>query len=149
MNHTRTITHPDGRREIIRVFDTQALQSWSADDPHAYEHSIIWLRDVSALDYVRVATIKTARSRQGRLRAGEGQITIVGYSRLTDDAPPDSVTKAYVRRIFFLSDQDARANMNSFPADAVDPNSLAPGVEGQPPRPVKSELGYPYYLRHA
>ena len=149
MNNTRTITHPDGRREVIRVFDTQSLEEWSPEDPHAFEHSIIWLRDISGLDYVRVATVRTAQSRQGRLRAGDGRITVVGYSRLTDDAAPDSTTKAYVRRIFFLREEDMRGNMNTIPRDVLDPNSLAPGESGKPPQPVKNDVGYPYYLRHA
>ncbi len=145
MIDTRTVNYGDGRLEVARLINDRNIDQWDRRDPLAFESSIIWTRDISALDFVRVATVRNARSRRGALRLDDSRLTVVGYSKLTDDAPTDPKTHHYTRRVFYLRDEDSRLNMNAFPRGAIDPSSLSPGAKGLSPQ--ASESGYPYYLR--
>ena len=131
MIKTRTIRRTDGRVEIMRVLSTDALDGWSREDPLAYEKSIVWTEDITGLDYVRVTTIHSARSRRGPLQAG-GKIRVVGYAKLTANAPrnPDGTT--YSRRMFYIKIDEGDATGR--PADAVDPRSVLPGMPGRSAR---------------
>ncbi len=144
MIDTRTVNYGDGRQEVARLINDRNMNQWDSRDPLAYESSIIWTQDISALDFVRVATVRNARSRRGALKLDDSRLTVVGYSKLTDDAPTDT-THHFTRRVFYLRNEDSRLNMNAFPRGAVDPNSLMPGGTGNSPH--ASENGYPYYLR--
>ncbi|MDP7015261.1 MAG: DUF6009 family protein [Pirellulaceae bacterium] len=146
MINTRTISHHDGRQEVVRVINETSLESWDCQDPFAFEQSIVWNEDVSNLDFVRVALVKNARSRRGRIRLDHrGISTVLGYSKLTVDAPLDPSTGGYSRRVFFLKEEDERLNMNAIPHNAIDPQTILPGRAGAPPK--ADEGGYPYYLR--
>jgi hypothetical protein len=127
MIKTRTIRRPDGKTEIMRVLSPDALDGWSREDPLAYEKSIVWTEDITSLEYVRVTTIHSARSRRGPLQAA-GKVRVVGYAKLTSNAPrnPDGTT--YSRRMFYVKSDEASSS--SRPQDAVDPRSVLPGLPG-------------------
>jgi hypothetical protein len=146
MTKTRSIPLPDGGEEIVRILDDQLLNTWRRDNPLAFEKSIVWLQPLDTLDFVRVATIRTAKSRRGPLRCSAG-IRILGYSKLTPDAPFNPQTKAYTRRVFYLTDSDSELNLNQFPKGALDPQTILPGVAGTAPSREQSERGYPWWLR--
>jgi len=145
MLNTRIVNNDDGSREIIRVLDTQTLGSWSPQRPLAFEKSVVWLRPIENLDFVRVALLRGALSRRGPLVA-EGAGVVVGYTKLTTDAPRDPSTGAFTRRLFYLKDEDSLLNMNQFPPNAIDPRTILPGVVGEPPKVEELERGYPWYL---
>jgi hypothetical protein len=148
MIKTRTQYRADGSCEIIRILDQQVLGRWSPGKPLAFEKSVVWLKPLEGLDFVRVALIANARSRRGPLLCGGGQIAL-GYSKLTVDAPRHPDTGGYVRRIFYLKEKDSQLNMNQFPPDAIDPRTVLPGFAGDPPRVEEWERGYPHYMRRA
>lgn len=126
MVKVRTKQHADGRVELIRVLT--ADDSWSAEDPLAYESSIVWLEDIDALPFVRETIAVGVRSRSGKLRAtGVGRV--VGYAKLADDAPMDPETRGFRRRFFFLKDKDRSGER--IPRQAVDPRTVLPGVPGR------------------
>jgi len=132
MVKTRMISHPDGRCEIVRVLSADDLESWSDNDPLAYEKSVVWLEDVTALPYVRVVEVRCAKSRRGRLRLSSAE-RVVGYSKLMADAPRDPRTKRFTRRLFYLKDGDSAGLAP--PEHAVDPGTVLPGIHGdRPPR---------------
>lgn len=148
MINTRRVSSPDGGEEIIRILDDRLLDQWQRDNPLAFEKSIVWLRPLETLDFVRVAMVRNAKSRRGPLLCS-ANVTILGYSKLTLDAPFDPATKAYTRRLFYLTDSDYGLNMNQFPADSLDPNTILPGAAGSPPDLKKTERGYPWWLCRA
>lgn len=146
MFKTRTVKRKNGGREIIRVIDEKLLGSWSESNPIAYEKSVVWLEPIDGLDFVRVAVIPTARSRRGPLMV-QGAGMVLGYTKLSDDAPRNPVTNLYTRRVFYLKESDSNLNMNQFPRGAVDPRTILPSLEGDPPR--LEERGYPAYMSRA
>jgi hypothetical protein len=148
MINTRRISRPDGREEIVRILDDRLLDKWKRDNPLAFEKSIVWLRPLETLDFVRVATIRTAKSRRGPLHSLTG-ITILGYSKLTLDAPLNPQTRTYTRRIFYLTENDSELNANQFPKGALDPQTILPGVAGSAPDLAKVERGYPWWACRA
>lgn len=129
---TRRIRHQDGRMEIVRVLSTEDLIAWSDEDPLAYEKSIVWLEDVKELDYVRVVQVSCAKSRRGPLAVNSGE-RVIGYAKLMPDAPRDSKTQRFARRLFYLKDADRTDTSRSVPKAAVDPRTVLPGVSGDSP----------------
>jgi len=120
----------DGRREVIRLLSADSMDGWSMDDPLTYEKSIIWLRDISDLPFVRVKWVHKARSRRGPLYLGAGGET-VGYSRLTPDAPRDPTTGGYIRRVFYRLESDDAIELlpgDALPESAIDPRTIVPGA---------------------
>ncbi|MFV1963805.1 MAG: DUF6009 family protein [Pirellulaceae bacterium] len=132
MVKTRSVRYPDGRCEIIRVLSADDLADWSDDDPLSYEKSVVWLEDVTSLPYVRVAEVRCARSRRGRLRLSSRE-RVVGYSKLMADAPRDPATKRFTRRLFYLKDTDVDSSEDPAPEHAVDPGTVLPGTRGKRP----------------
>jgi hypothetical protein len=145
MMNTRVMKNRDGSQEIVRVLDDDSLGCWSPQRPLAFEKSVVWLRPLESLDFVRVALVRRARSRRGPLVA-DGAGVVVGYTKLTTDAPRDPKTGAFCRRLFYLRDEDSQLNMNQFPPDAIDPRTVLPGIAGDPPNIQEVERGYPWYL---
>ena len=133
MMETRNILHNDGRLEIRRVISADNLGDWDKDNPLAYERSIVWIRPVLDRQYVRTAFVKNARSRRGPLlTANEDQI-VVGYSKLTADAPMQGNDSLYYqRRVFYLMHEDlqGKADVRSN-ANLVRPESILPTQWGQ------------------
>ncbi|MCA9224837.1 MAG: hypothetical protein KDA47_04465 [Planctomycetales bacterium] len=144
---TKTFLRPDGVTEVHRVLNESVLGNWSSQDPLSFEKSIVWLEPLDSLDFVREAVVDNARSRRGPL--GSPNMIVLGYSKLTPDAPRDPVTGAYTRRLFYWKPSDAQRNMNDFPADAVDPRSVLPGQRGELPHAVEFDRAYPPALRRA
>lgn len=128
---TNTIHHDDGRIEIERVIDEDVMKSWTEWNPLAYEASIVWLEDVSELDYLRAQWVDYCQGRRNEL-IPESKGRILGYSRLTVDAPQNPRTGYYTRRVFFLLDgENGKVGPGQKPPDGtVDPNSILPSVFG-------------------
>ncbi len=122
-----------GGYELIRLLSPQELHGWSTEDPLSYEKSIVWLEDVNALPFVRVHVVRSARSRRGPLHwQGDGRV--VGYSKLTPNAPRHGASDAYIRRVFYLRSSDGALSPESgVPRGAVDPRTVKPGCAGVPP----------------
>ena len=129
---TRRIQHQNGRVEIVRVLSTEDLIAWSDDDPLAYEKSIVWLEDITKLGYVRVVRVCCATSRRGPLVLNSGA-RVVGYAKLMPDAPRDTKTQRFARRLFYMKDLDREDVNRTIPATAVDPRSILPGIVGKVP----------------
>ena len=144
MINTRRISRPDGGEEIVRILDDHLLHQWQRENPLAFEKSIVWQRPLETLDFVRVAMIRNAKSRRGPLLCST-DVTILGYAKLTPDAPFDPQTKSYTRRLFYLSESDFELNMNQFPAGSLDPQTILPGAVGTTPDLKEIERGYPWW----
>jgi hypothetical protein len=127
---TRIRQLKDGAQEIIRLLSPEEMEGWSNDDPLSYEKSIVWLYDISKLRYVRSRMVEAAVSRRGPIYLGE-DARVVGYSKLTPNAPRHPETRGYVRRVFFLKPSDMDEHRTSIPEAAVDPRTILPGVVGQ------------------
>ncbi|MFF4369399.1 DUF6009 family protein [Streptomyces sp. NPDC001594] len=117
----------------------------------AQECRLVWLEDISALDYVR-QSLERLPNRQGKPpyhRDGR----MVGYAVLGPDARPSRASGTFLRRVFWLlpHDRDQQPDGSyafSSPSEAVDPRTLVPGKPGRrtqrsagPPSPVMRELG--------
>ena len=126
---TRIRELKDGAQEIIRLLSPDEMEAWSKDDPLSYEKSIVWLSDVSKLPFVRVKTVYAALSRRGPIYLGQGA-HVVGYSKLTSNAPRNPESNGYVRRVFYLRSSDVAQVPGDLPRSAVDPKSVLPGSVG-------------------
>jgi len=132
MVKTRNIIHDDGRLEIRRVISADNLVDWDHDNPLAYERSIVWIRPVLDLPYVRTAFVKNARSRRGPLLTASEDQTVVGYSKLTADAPMQGLDYLYYqRRIFYLTSEDIEgvADVNGS-VNCIQPSTIRPTIWG-------------------
>ncbi len=119
-----------GAVEVIRLLSPDDLEAYCKDDPLLYEKSIVWLESRDKLPFVRVKSVRKAVSRRGPISFGEGG-RVVGYSKLTPNAPRDRDTRGYVRRVFYLTSHDLARDESSIPAAAYDPQSLLPGMPGR------------------
>ncbi len=130
---TRVRNLGDGRQEIVRLLSLEALDRTSMDDPLTYEKSIVWLEDVSHRPYVRSKMVRGVRTRRGPLYlSGDGRV--IGYSKLTADAPFDPSTNGYTRRVFYLlpfDENPGNAEAPRKPTSLVDPSTIKPGVRGE------------------
>lgn len=127
---TCTRTLKDGTQEVIRLLSPDELERCSKDDPLFFEKSIVWLQEVDRFAYVRVQLVHNAMSRRGPIYLGTGA-HLIGYSKLTPNAPRHPTTRGYVRRVFYLKDKDLAADASA-PPGAVDPRTVLPGVAGAP-----------------
>ncbi|MGW4851233.1 DUF6009 family protein [Streptomyces sp. NPDC004288] len=128
------------------------MSSLISENDLKHETELVWLEDVSRLDYVRQSldrlptrSGKPAYHRDGRM---------VGYAILGTDAKSSRASGTFRRRVFWLlpHDRDKEPNglyAGSAPAEAVDPETLQPTAkgrktersEGGPPSPAMQELG--------
>jgi len=145
MINTRTVQLADGSIEVVRILDDHLLKGWQPNNPLAFEKSILWLSPIESLDFVRVGHVRRAQSRRGPLVCSHSDVVLLGYSKLTCDAPVDPATKAYRRRLFYLRENDFLLNMNEFPDGAIDPQTILPGASGSPPNLQEIERGYPWW----
>jgi hypothetical protein len=127
---TRTRIMNDGGREVIRLLSPDDLDDWSQAEPLSYEKSIVWLAGHGDLTFVRVKTVKNARSRRGPIHLG-GDVAVVGYSKLTPDAPYDPETHGFVRRVFYVKPSDLRRGPTPASGVGIDPTTVLPGVAGE------------------
>lgn len=136
----------DGSLEVIRVLNDVSLDEWSRQDPLSFEKSIVWLYPIDEVDFVRVATIRTATSRRGPLYVS-GVGMVVGYSKLTVDAPRRAATNTFQRRLFYLTEDDLQLNLNQVPPGVFDPKTILPGVRGTGPCRGDIDRGYPWWVQ--
>jgi hypothetical protein len=141
----REISHADGNVELVRILNDGMLVQWSPNRPLAFEKSIVWLHPIAELDFVRTAWVRTAKSRRGPLYVRDVGM-VVGYSKLTADAPRDPRTKNFSRRLFYLTEEDLLLNLNQIPQGVLDPKTILPGVTGEAPLRRDLDRGYPAWV---
>ncbi|GAA2116437.1 DUF6009 family protein [Kitasatospora saccharophila] len=106
----------------------------------ADESELVWLEDITALDYVRQSLdrLPDRHDRPRHQRAGR----LVGYAVLHPDAPASPASGTFRRRVFWLlpHDRDTRPEgpyAYGAPSESVDPRTVGPGWRGsQTPRCV-------------
>ncbi|MFO7904125.1 MAG: DUF6009 family protein [Planctomycetota bacterium] len=129
-----------GAREVIRLLAPEDLEGFSYDDPLMFEKSIVWLEDVESFPFVRVKIVRAARSRRGPISFGNAA-RVVGYARLTRDAPRYPKTNGYIRRVFYLTANDLARSEAAIPDSAYDPKSIVPGEKAQRLRKSEARPG--------
>ncbi len=132
---TRIRELKDGAQEIIRLLSPEELEAWSKDDPLSYEKSIVWLSDIAQLPFVRARLVQGVMSRRGPIYLGD-DARVVGYSKLTLNAPRSADTNGYIRRVFYLKPGDLARRPPDVPSSAVDPRTVLPGVPGEVVKPT-------------
>ncbi|MEU2930623.1 DUF6009 family protein [Streptomyces sp. NPDC007251] len=105
-----------------------------AEDEIVHEVDLVWLEDISALDYVR-QSLDRLPSRRGR-PAYHRDGRMVGYALLGPKAKPSRSSGTFRRRVFWLLPHDRDTVPDGLyatgaPAEAVDPRTLAPGSKGR------------------
>ncbi|WP_329537852.1 DUF6009 family protein (plasmid) [Streptomyces sp. NBC_01450] len=105
-----------------------------AENELVHESDLVWLEDISTLDYVRQSLdrLPTRRGRPAYHRDGR----MVGYALLGPGAKPSRSSGTFRRRVFWLlpHDRDTAPEglyATGVPAEAVDPRTLAPGSKGR------------------
>ncbi|MCX4970588.1 MULTISPECIES: DUF6009 family protein [unclassified Streptomyces] len=116
------------------------------------ESELVWLEDVSVLDYVRQSLdrLPTRRGRPAYHRDGR----MVGYAVLGPQAKASRSSGTFRRRVFWLLPHDRDTDPEGLyatgaPAEAVDPGTLTVCTkgyktersEGGPPSSAMRELG--------
>jgi hypothetical protein len=98
-----------------------------------HEVGIIWVEDITALDYVREDLWTWCASRQQRPPWDGHDGRMIGYGVLAADAPHNGYPGQFSRRVFWLNTHDrdsGRMYLTGAPMEAVDPRTVAPGVPG-------------------
>lgn len=128
------------------------MSSLIVEEEVVHEVDIVWLEDISELDYVRQSLdrLPTRRGKPPYHRDGR----MVGYALLGPDAKPSRSSGTFRRRVFWLLPHDRDAEPTGLyakgaPAEGVDPRTLAPRTkgyktersEGGPPSSAMQELG--------
>ncbi|MFE6713932.1 DUF6009 family protein [Streptomyces sp. NPDC057695] len=128
------------------------MSSLISENDLKHETDLVWLEDISTLDYVRQSLDrlptrggKPAYHRDGRM---------IGFAVLANTAKASRASGTFRRRVFWLlpHDRDSEPDglyASSAPAEAVDPGTLQPTVkgrktersEGGPPSDAMRELG--------
>ncbi|MFJ3860388.1 DUF6009 family protein [Streptomyces sp. NPDC090085] len=110
------------------------MSSLISDDEIHHEVGLVWLEDVSELDYVRQSLdrLPTRRGRPAYHRDGR----LVGYAQLGPQAKPSRSSGTFRRRVFWLLPHDRDTVPDGLyasgaPAEAVDPTTLAAGSRGR------------------
>ncbi|MFF7082646.1 DUF6009 family protein [Streptomyces lavendulae] len=110
------------------------MSSLISDDEIHHEIDLIWLEDVTELDYVRQSLdrLPTRRGKPAYHRDGR----LVGYAQLSGKAKPSRSSGTFRRRVFWLlpHDRDTAPDglyASGAPAEAVDPTSLVAGSRGR------------------
>lgn len=117
------------------------MSSLISENDLKHETDLIWLEDITRLDYVRQSldrlptrSGKPAYHRDGRM---------VGYAILGSNAKAARASGTFRRRVFWLlpHDRDAEPSglyASSAPAEAVDPGTLAPRSRAGRPNAPKA-----------
>ncbi|MEU9035354.1 DUF6009 family protein [Streptomyces sp. NPDC048352] len=110
------------------------MSSLISDDEIHHEIDLVWLEDVTALDYVRQSLdrLPTRRGKPAYHRDGR----LVSYAQLGPDAKPSRSSGTFRRRVFWLlpHDRDTAPDglyASGAPAEAVDPTTLSAGSKGR------------------
>lgn len=128
------------------------MSSLITEDEIRHENELVWLEDITELDYVRQSLdrLPTRRSKPAYHRDGR----MIGYALLSPQAKASRSSGTFRRRVFWLLPHDRDTQPNGLyetgaPAEAVDPRTLQPGTkgyktersEGGPPSTAMKELG--------
>ncbi|MGW1895404.1 DUF6009 family protein [Streptomyces sp. NPDC002004] len=128
------------------------MSSLITEDEISHEADLVWLEDVTDLDYVRQSLdrLPTRRGKPAYHRDGR----MVGYAILGSGAKASRSSGTFRRRVFWLLPHDRDTDPEGLyatgaPAEAVDPRTLAAGIkgyktersEGGPPSTAMQELG--------
>ncbi|MFF8512858.1 DUF6009 family protein [Streptomyces sp. NPDC015492] len=120
------------------------MSSLISEDDLKHEAELVWLEDISCLDYVRQSLdrLPTRAGRPAYHRDGR----MVGYATLGTEAKSSRASGTFRRRVFWLlpHDRDTEPDglyAGSAPAEAVDPGSLEPRTKGR--KTERSEGGPP------
>src|SRR5689334_24760069 len=104
-----------------------------AEDELVHEDELVWLEDISTLDYVRQSLdrLPTRKGKPAYHRDGR----MVGYALLGPTAKPSRSSGTFRRRVFWLLPHDRDSEPDGLyakgaPAEAVDPRTLAARVKG-------------------
>jgi hypothetical protein len=97
------------------------------------EAEIVWLEDISNMDYVREGNWSRTRPYCKPPKSDKTQ-TVVGYSVLKPGIK-SALGDVYMRRVFTLRPEDRFYDSSGIyqadsPAEAVDPKTVQPGVRG-------------------
>ncbi|MFF1561043.1 DUF6009 family protein [Streptomyces sp. NPDC058279] len=110
------------------------MSSLISDDEIHHEVDLVWLEDITELDYVRQSLdrLPTRRGKPAYHRDGR----LVGYAQLSTKAKPSRSSGTFRRRVFWLlpHDRDTAPDglyASGAPAEAVDPTTLAAGSRGR------------------
>ncbi|MDX3538581.1 DUF6009 family protein [Streptomyces sp. MB09-01] len=110
------------------------MSSLISDDEIHHEVDLIWLEDVTELDYVRQSLdrLPTRRGKPAYHRDGR----LVGYAQLGPQAKPSRSSGTFRRRVFWLLPHDRDTVPDGLyasgtPAEAVDPTTLTAGSKGR------------------
>ncbi|MFF3015428.1 MULTISPECIES: DUF6009 family protein [unclassified Streptomyces] len=110
------------------------MSSLISDDEIHHEVDLVWLEDVTELDYVRQSLdrLPTRRGKPAYHRDGR----LVGYAQLDSKAKPSRSSGTFRRRVFWLLPHDRDTVPDGLyasgaPAEAVDPTTLAAGSRGR------------------
>nr|AHF81564.1 replication initiation protein [Streptomyces netropsis] len=119
------------------------MSSLITEDEISHESDLVWLEDVTALDYVRQSLdrLPTRRGKPAYHRDGR----MVGYAILGPGAKASRSSGTFRRRVFWLLLHDRDSDPEGLyatgaPAEAVDPRTLAAGVKGGRPSVPKAGL---------
>ncbi|MFE6904708.1 DUF6009 family protein [Streptomyces sp. NPDC057717] len=128
------------------------MSSLITEDEIRHESDLVWLEDITELDYVRQSLdrLPTRRGKPAYHRDGR----MVGYATLAPQAKASRSSGTFRRRVFWLLPHDRDTQPQGLyetgaPAEAVDPRTLAAGTkgyktersEGGPPSTAMRELG--------
>ncbi|MGW0537932.1 DUF6009 family protein [Streptomyces sp. NPDC003032] len=128
------------------------MSSLITEDEIRHESTLVWLEDITDLDYVRQSLdrLPTRRGKPAYHRPGR----MVGYAVLAPQARASRSSGTFRRRVFWLLPHDRDTEPEGLyetgaPAEAVDPRTLGAGTkgyktersEGGPPSPAMQELG--------
>ncbi|MFD3938043.1 DUF6009 family protein [Streptomyces sp. NPDC058611] len=110
------------------------MSSLISDDEIQHEVDLVWLEDVTELDYVRQSLdrLPTRRGKPAYHRDGR----LLGYAQLGPQAKPSRSSGTFRRRVFWLLPHDRDTVPDGLyasgaPAEAVDPTTLAAGIKGR------------------
>ncbi|MEU5901912.1 MULTISPECIES: DUF6009 family protein [Streptomyces] len=128
------------------------MSSLITEDEIQHENDLVWLEDITELDYVRQSLdrLPTRRGKPAYHRDGR----MVGYAILAPQAKASRSSGTFRRRVFWLLPHDRDTQPEGLyatgaPAEAVDPRTLEAGSkgyktersEGGPPSTAMQELG--------
>lgn len=110
------------------------MSSLISDDEIQHEVDLVWLEDITELDYVRQSLdrLPTRRGKPAYHRDGR----LLGYAQLGPQAKPSRSSGTFRRRVFWLLPHDRDTVPDGLyasgaPAEAVDPTTLAAGIKGR------------------
>jgi hypothetical protein len=98
-----------------------------------HEKDIVWLEDISTLDYVRQSLdrLPSKSARPPYFRPGR----MVGYAVLGSEAKGSRASGTFLRRVFWVAPHDRDQDPDGLyacgaPSEAVDPRTIEPRLRG-------------------